>query len=101
MFAKVLYRRDPDFTGRFFPANPELYSYVGDIETPGSEESDCEFVFRKFNRVEDGDMEGMNIRSMSVGDAVLFENGSLYFCQGMGWSLCTGNSLAFWNLPKA
>jgi hypothetical protein len=30
-------------------------------------------------------MEGLHIRSMSVGDFVLFPDGRMYVCQGMGW----------------
>lgn len=94
------------WTGELLAGRPDLYDYVGDIDCgevsayPYEYEKVCDNAFRAFNRVDEGDMEGLKIRSMCVGDIVLFPDGKLYVVQGCGWKEFSGNSLVFWNLPK-
>lgn len=66
--------------GKFFIEHPNLYDLVwqGDIE--GEREPE-DFLYEKFNI---GDREGKRIRSMSVGDVVVYD-GKFVVCQGMGW----------------
>ena len=76
---------------------------MGDITYDGievSHEGVCDDAFRSFNRVEEGDMKGLKIRSMCVGDLVVFDDGKLIVCQGMCWKEVSGHSLKFWALPK-
>lgn len=93
--------------GNVLVDRPELYDVVGEIDlTP--DETGCDVAFRAFNRVEEGDMEGLTIRSMSVGDIVLFDgpDAKMFVCKGMGWeeipreAFCeTEGKLAFWARP--
>lgn len=126
MFAKVIYfnwnkARNEDFksdrnlspslmsvtwsTGLLID-RPDLYDYVGDFEVSGenlrtfSYEGVCNGAFRRFNRVEADDMAGLNIRSMSVGDIVLFDDGRLFVVHGMGWKEFSGNFDKFNKLSK-
>jgi hypothetical protein len=59
-------------------------------------------AFRAFNYLEDGDMKDLKIRSMSVGDVVLFDDAAMYVVQGTGWKHIPAgiDKLAFWGLPK-
>ncbi len=87
------------WTGELLSDRPDLYDNVGEIGVPDSSENSCELAFRAFNRVLDGDMSGMTIRSMSVGDLVVFDDSKLFVCYGSGWNAVSGHSLAFWALP--
>ena len=95
------------WTGELLVDRPDLYDHVGNIECAEAGETACGEAFRKFNRVEEGDMEGMNIRSMSVGDVVLFDDSRMFVVQGMGWKEIpteaffeTAGKLAFWARPE-
>ena len=75
-------------TGEFL-RNPALYSVVASCEIPEfhtDRDARCsvaEKVFQKFNI---GDRGGRNdIRSMSLGDLVAFEDGSALVCRTVGW----------------
>lgn len=90
------------WTGELLTDRPDLYDWVDEVDIIPNKDyiSTCDKAFREFNCVEEGDMAGMHIRSMSVGDVVLFPDGNLYVCQGCGWKEFPGNSLVFWNRPK-
>lgn len=99
----------PTFTGELLHDRPDLYDMVGEIDVEPTEDG-CDDAFRAFNRVEEDDMKGMEIRSMSVGDIVLFDNGKMFVVQGMGWKAIDNvlplpvgpgvDKLAFWARPK-
>lgn len=89
--------------GDFYFGSPGLYDYVGDIShdvTDGEELANI--AFRAFNRVEVGDMAGLRIRSMCVGDALLLDDGTLIVCKGIGWETFPAGMLdaGFHHLPK-
>jgi len=90
------------WTGELLTDRPDLYDCVGDwMGLDGNHIDACDEIFRAYNRVEPGDMADLPIRSMSVGDLVVFDDGELIVCQGMGWKSYTGHSLAFWAIPKS
>lgn len=66
--------------GKFFIDRPDLYDLVwqGEVTSSASPE---DFLFTKFNI---GDREGKRIRSMSVGDVVVYDE-KFVICQGVGW----------------
>lgn len=73
-----------------FLRNPALYSVVGSCEIPeirtdpDSRALVAEQIFQKFNI---GDRGGRDdIRSMSLGDLVVFEDGSALVCRVVGWT---------------
>ena len=86
--------------GELLVDRPDLYDYVADIAADGDHIETCDRAFRAFNRVEDGDMPNSQVRSMCVGDLVVFDDGRLFVCQGCGWKEFVGHSLKFWALPK-
>lgn len=75
-------RRPAKWTGAFFADRSDLYDLVFTREFPDVMVSQPEdFLFEKFNI---GGREGKHIRSMCVGDVVVYD-GKAVICQGMGW----------------
>jgi hypothetical protein len=78
----------------------------------GVYEAALEYVFRFFNRVDEGDSErmaevGYDLPSLSVGDVVTFADGSRWQCAPMGWELLeddaaplTPDALRGYDLPS-
>ena len=91
MQAKVIYAkwrsmsRDESFNVSMGEVinNPALYEVIGVYEVDEeTHEAVCERLFERFNI---GDHGGKNVRSMSVGDIVLFPEGQAFLCAGCGW----------------
>lgn len=75
MFSKV------SFEGLFLEQRPDLYDLVFEWEFEAGATPE-DFLFQQFNI---GDHGGKRtIRSMSVGDVVVYE-GKAVVCKGMGW----------------
>lgn len=109
MQAKILYfnwykgatsnRMSVTLSGEIATDRPDLYDCVGEVDVDPTIAA-CEKVFRDYNRVEEGDMDGMEIRSMSVGDIVLFHDGTAIAVAGCGWNeqkLLGHNRLGLWS----
>jgi hypothetical protein len=102
------------WTGELMADRPDLYNNVAemnyiasprDVATEKQRESYADSLFEMFNlhihkiwNTSNG--KPKRLRSLSVGDAIVFDNGHMVVCQGMGWKHVSGNSLAFWALPE-
>lgn len=71
-----------------FTAKPAHYEYVARAETSGDTAKDADALWATLNGYGDAcvelDRQGA-VRSMSVGDVVIFESGRAFVCQGCGW----------------
>lgn len=68
--------------GVFRSDDPSLYEVAAEVETDSDTEADCGSLFERFNI---GDHGGERIRSMSVGDVIVFGSDRTFVVQGMGW----------------
>lgn len=64
--------------------------WEGEIPPPADAERALEYVFRYFNRVDEGDGErlealGYRLPSLGVGDLVTIDDGPRYRCASLGW----------------
>lgn len=67
--------------GKVLEDNPEYYDTVFEGETDDPTKLPDE-LFERFNI---GDRGGKHVRSMSVGDLVIFEDGRAVVCAPVGW----------------
>jgi hypothetical protein len=68
---------------RFLSDRPDLYYAVYESKTSSPFEKEADLIFKRFNIGDFGDRK--DIRSMSVGDLVVFEDGSALLCLSFGW----------------
>ena len=81
---KVYYVKAPSFVGQQLPTKEYELVYEKDVPKVGFDEEKmvCEELFEQFNI---GDHGGKRIRSMSVGDKIVFDNYTQYICDTVGW----------------
>jgi hypothetical protein len=84
--------------GKLLPG--DRYAEVNQVDLPGTDDNTpialCEAIFAQYQAI-DGPVFGADdkpIRSMSVGDLIVIEDG-LFICQGVGFKLING-----WNPTK-
>lgn len=84
MNIKLYYVKEPMFKDDSLPKDE--YVLVHEIERDkvsfDEELQVCEDLFEQFNI---GDHGGKAIRSMSVGDKIVFDNYTQYICSNVGW----------------
>lgn len=82
---KVYYATSPSFTDELLPKSNYTLVYEEERDELLSFNEElivCDELFERFNI---GDHGGKNIRSMSVGDKVAFDNYTQYICAPVGW----------------
>src|SRR5579885_408276 len=97
----VFYRTDEAFRDAYRTntdnIDPAHYYVVGRVEA-----SDLEDLFRRMNYVDGSEVEyvgrgKLEVRSLSVGDVALDEQGVAHLCASVGWEAFTGKGF---DLPK-
>lgn len=81
---KVFYAQRPVFTEEQLQTKNYILVYEEEREKIDFDEElvVCDELFERFNI---GDHGGKQIRSMSVGDKVVFDNYVQYICANIGW----------------
>jgi hypothetical protein len=73
-----------------FTADPTNYELVARATTGSDTAKDADTLFAALNGYGEAEIEpdrdGASLRSMSVGDVVVFDSGRAFVCQGIGWA---------------